>query len=133
MTQGGLPKKMRQTASDIKTILESIRIDPVRLESAVCEAVHQALDENGVRYRSEVKIAKRCRVDVLTDDGVAVEIKKGKPNSRAVKEQVKRYAASDLVTGVVLVSERGLVSHVQESHGKPIEYVALSANWGLAI
>jgi hypothetical protein len=48
----------------------------------------------------------------------------------AVKKQTSvqvRYAKA-----VILVSERGLHHHITESHGKPIRYVALTANWGLA-
>jgi hypothetical protein len=111
--------------------LRSIRIPVVRRESEVVGAIVGVLDEEGIAYRREVTVAPRCRVDLLVEGGIAIEVKRGKPNSRKVAEQVRRYAAGEDVTTVVLVTERGLVCHLEEAHGKPIRYVALSKNWGL--
>jgi len=111
--------------------VRGIRIPVVRLEADVVRAIEEALTGAGLSYECEVAIAPRCRVDLLVEGGVAVEVKKGKPNSKTVAAQVRRYASGENVTAVVLVSERGLIHHIEEAHGKPIEYVALSKNWGL--
>jgi len=111
----------------------SIRIPVVRLESEVVVAIIKALEGAGLAYEREVTIAPRCRVDLLVEGAVAVEVKKGKPNAKSVASQVARYASSEMVETVVLVSERGLHYHIEEAHGKPIKYVALAKNWGLTI
>ena len=117
----------------ILLVVKSIKIDTVCLESDVISVIKEKLVENGIEYRSEVKVASRCRVDILTSDGIVIEVKKGKPNSKAVSSQIKRYAESDMVKAIILVSERGLVSHIMEANGKKVEYVSLSSNWGLTV
>lgn len=108
-----------------------IRLDPVRLEADVSEAISQRLSGNGIRFEREAVLSPGCRVDFLTETGVAIEIKKGKPNTAVVARQLDRYAASSRVTGIILVSERGLVTHIDEANGKPVKYIAMTHNWGL--
>jgi len=112
-------------------VVSGLKLPPVRLEKDVVQAIREALLSAEIAFEEEVTIAPRCRVDFLVGGGVAVEVKKGKPNTRRVNEQVARYASCDMVAGVVLVSERGLFDHLDEAHGKPVRYVALSKNWGL--
>lgn len=113
--------------------LKSIRIDLVEYESQVVAEVKKVLEEHGVGYISERRLGRGCRVDLFTDDGVAIEVKKGKPNTRRVEDQIRRYASFDEVKSVVLVSERGLRHHISEAHGKNIFYVAISKNWGISL
>lgn len=122
-----------QDAYAIRELLRSLRLHYVRLESEVVKAVRDLLDEHGIIYEKEVVIAPRCRVDLLAGDGVAIEVKKGKPNSKTVAKQVARYAAGGKVKAVILVSERGLFHHITEAHGKPVLYIALSRNWGVTV
>ena len=117
----------------VKELLRGVMLNPVRLESNIVEEIEKVFRENGIRYQREAKIAPRCRVDLLVDGGIAVEVKKGKPNVKSVMAQVERYALSDMVTALVLVSERGLWGHITESNGKAVEYIALSENWGLTV
>jgi len=112
--------------------VRTVRLPPVRLESDVVDAIKKSLDLVEIPYEQEVVVAPRSRVDLLVEGGIAIEVKRGKPNTRTVARQVERYAGSDMVTAIVLVSERGLIHHIVEAHGKPIEYVALSKNWGLS-
>ena len=112
-------------------VIERVKVDPVRLEADVVEAISKCLSQHGITFRREVRLSTGCRVDLLVDGGVAIEVKKGKPNTRAVSSQLLRYAACSQVTAVVLVSERGLIQHLTEAHGKPVRYIALSHNWGI--
>jgi hypothetical protein len=124
---------MNNTLDDIVKILNSIRVDPVRRESCIVDIAVKALQEKGIKVDREVVVAKGSRVDLLTEDGVAIEMKKGKPNTKSVAKQLQRYAGSDKIEAIILVSERGLISHLTEANGKPVRYVALSHNWGLTI
>ena len=122
---------MSADVEEILQVIERIKVDPVRLEADVVDTISQCLYQHGITFRREVKISQGCRVDFLVDGGVAIEVKKGKPNASAVSSQLSRYAASSQITAVVLVSERGLIRHITEAHGKPVRYIALSHNWGI--
>lgn len=119
--------------AQVAEIMGSIKLDLVRYETQIVEAIVDVLDRNGVRYQQEVRLGKGCRVDLLLEGGIVIEAKKGKPNSRTVSNQVKRYAGFEEVNAVILVSERGLASHINEACGKKIHYVALSKNWGIGL
>jgi hypothetical protein len=112
-------------------VIERVKVDPVRLEADVVDAISECFAQHGIAFRREVKLSSGCRVDFLVDGGVAIEVKKGKPNASAVSNQLLRYAASCKVKAIVLVSERGLIRHITEAHGKPVRYISLSHNWGI--
>lgn len=112
-------------------ILRGIKLDPVWLESEIVKVISEELIFGGIPHAIEVRIAPHCRIDILTYDGIGIEVKKGKPNTGAVARQLQRYAVSDMVKGLILVSERGLFSVIAEAHGKPVEYIALVHNWGI--
>lgn len=114
-------------------LMEDLRVGVVLYESEICNRIQEILVAGGIKFQREVRIGQRSRVDFLTDSGIAIEVKKGKPNSSKVSAQVTRYAESEKVTGVVLISERGLWSHVESANGKPVGYVSLSKNWGISL
>lgn len=124
---------MEDSFGKVVCLAKSIRMDLARSERDIVSLFSSMLTTEGVGHDTEQYVAPRCRVDVLTDDGVVVEFKRGKPNTKKVSEQIERYAKSDMVKAVVLVSERGLHRHLSEVNGKPIEYVALSTNWGVVV
>jgi len=99
----------------------------------VVEEISKRLTGAGISFEREVWVAKRSRVDFMLEDGVVIEVKRGKPNSKTVAAQLKKYAASVNVSEIILVSERGLVWHIEESNGKRVHYVSLARNWGLTI
>lgn len=85
------------------------------------------------KLKKEVRLKVGCRVDLMIRPGIAVEVKKGKQNTKRIESQIKRYAECDNVIAVILVSERGLIHHIDEWCGKPVRYVSLMTNWGVAI
>jgi hypothetical protein len=121
------------SVESILSILKSIRIGVVRLESEIVSEVEKRIAEAKISFAREVTVSPGCRVDILAYGGIVIEVKKGKPNARAVAAQIRRYANSDKVNAVILVSERGLVQHLNEANGKPVKYVSLSSNWGMTI
>lgn len=118
---------------ELVELLRGVRVGVIMYESELVSAIKDALISRGIGFAPEVSVAPRCRVDLLVDGGIAIEVKKGKPNTGAVSNQVRRYAASERVSAVILVSERGLVSHLDEANGKPVRYVAISKNWGIGL
>lgn len=117
----------------ILEVVRGIKLPPARLERFVVDEIAKNLVSEGISFEREVFVAKGSRVDFLVEGGVVIEVKKGKPNSKTVARQLERYASSDMVSEVILVSERGLVWHTSEANGKPVRYVSLSRNWGLTV
>ena len=117
----------------VVNLAKSIKIDLARTESDIVSLFSCKLEDAGISHEREVRILPRCFVDILTEHGVAIEFKRGKPNTKKVAEQIDRYSKSDMVKAIVLVTERGLRNHIIEANGKRVEYVALSVNWGITV
>lgn len=120
------------TPDQLVTVLRGIRLPVCRSEAEVRAHIDAALDAAGVGYWREVKLGRGCRVDYLVDGGIVLEAKRGKPNSRAVAAQVERYARHPTVTAVVIVVDRNLARAPLNAAGKPVHYVALNKQWGIA-
>ncbi len=56
-------------------------------------------------FRSEVVLTKRDRLDVLLDDGTAIEIKVAGTKTEVLR-QLHRYAEHEVVTGLILLTTR---------------------------
>jgi type I site-specific restriction-modification system R (restriction) subunit len=73
-------------------------------------------------------------VDFPTDDGVAIEVKKGKPNRTKLMEQINRYAQFEEVQAVIIVAETSLRIPIGRSdNGNPCSVVGLQKLWGIAL
>lgn len=123
------------TPSTLPTLIDglrAIRIDPARLETGIHDDIAAMMTARGIAYRHEVTLGPRCRVDFLVD-GVVIEVKKGKASSPDVIAQIERYCGFGDVHAVILVVERNIFRLPAQINGKPVEYVPLSANWGIAL
>jgi len=117
---------------EIVKALNSLRIPLVVDEFELQALVGGALEKHGIGYTKEARLAPRCRVDFLCEGGVAVEVKRGKPQKARLMEQLKRYAALEAVNSVILVVER-TAELPKEVCGKPCRVVALNRLWGVAV
>lgn len=119
------------TMEQIISALSALRIPLVTDEYQLQALVGQALERGGVPYVKEARLAPRCRVDFLCGS-VAVEVKRGKPRRALLLQQLRRYAAQESVTAVVLVVER-TADLPRTVLGKPCAVVALNRLWGVAV
>ena len=93
--------------------------------------VMDALDASGIPWEHEVKLAPRCRIDLMCG-GVGVEIKRGKVEKARILEQLRRYATCEQVQGLILVTEKTVpVPHA--ILGKPVRLICLNRLWGIAL
>ena len=93
--------------------------------------VMDALDEASIPWEHEVKLAPRCRIDLMCG-GVGVEIKRGKVEKARILAQLKRYAECEQVQGLILVTEKTVpVPHT--ICGKPVRLICLNRLWGIAL
>lgn len=116
----------------ILSALHSLRIPLVMDEYQLQELVAGALVRGGVRFEKEARLAPRCRVDFLCEGGIAVEVKRGRPQRGRLLEQIRRYAQLEDVSGVILVVER-TAELPRAVCGKPCRVVALNRLWGVAV
>ena len=93
--------------------------------------VMDALAVAGISYAHEVKLAPRCRIDLMCGR-VGIEIKRGKPEPKRIRQQLARYAACEGVDGLILVAER-TVAVPHTLCGKPVRVICLNRLWGIAL
>ncbi len=93
--------------------------------------VMEALDGASITWAHEVKLAPRCRIDLMCG-GVGIEIKRGKPETARILTQLTRYAACPQVEALILVTER-TVAAPRTIGGKPVRVVCLNRLWGIAL
>ena len=93
--------------------------------------VMDALDAAAIPWVHEVRLAPRCRIDLLCG-GVGIEIKRGAVDKKRILAQLERYAGCDQVEGLILVTEKTVpVPHA--IHGKPVRLICLNRLWGIAL
>ena len=93
--------------------------------------VMDALDAAALPWEHEVKLAPRCRIDLMCGS-VGIEIKRGKVEKARILEQLRKYAACEQVEGLILVTEKTVpVPHL--IGGKPVRLVCLNRQWGIAL
>lgn len=94
--------------------------------------VMDTLSRHDLSFTHEARLAPRCRIDLMCEGGVGIEIKRGKPEPRRIQEQLRRYAACEQVSALILVTER-TVAVPQIINGKPVAMVCLNRLWGIAL
>jgi len=90
-----------------------------------------ALDGAEIPYEHEFRLGPRCRLDFMCA-GVAVEVKKGRPDGRELLRQLTRYMEKIEVREMVVVVQRR-VNLPPTICGKPVRLVALNMLWGVAL
>lgn len=93
--------------------------------------VMDALDASGIPWEHEVRLAPRCRIDLMCGS-VGIEIKRGRPEPARIRAQLAKYAACPQVTALILVSER-TVPVPRQLGGKPVRVICLNRLWGIAL
>ena len=121
----------RATLEKVVEALQTLRTPFALYETQLHEQVAACLRQAGLPCLHEAVIAKGCRIDFLVDT-VGVEVKKGKPDPGALAAQLRRYAASERISALVVVSQRRgrLPATIL---GKPVRQVALHQLWGVAL
>ncbi len=95
-------------------------------EKILQAGIEDALTKAGFPVRREVILAPKDRIDFLVG-GVGIEVKIGGTLNDAIR-QLHRYAASDKVSELLLVTSRLLLARVpSELDGKPVYAVYVGA------
>jgi len=107
------------TGEEVVDLLKRFRFRHTA-EKDLQRAIAQVLERRDVSFRTEVKLGPRERIDFLLEGGVGIEVKvKGSATQAA--RQLQRYAKSNEVTELVLVTSRSQVGcQLDEYLGKPV-------------
>lgn len=90
-----------------------------------------AFETAGLEYAHEYRLAPRCRLDFMCS-GVAVEVKKGRPQTAQLARQISRYMQSETVREMVVVVQRR-TPLPETICGKPVYVISLNTLWGVAL
>ena len=111
--------------------LRGIRCRAACTEEELHALALAALDAAGLSPRHEVRLAPRCRIDILCGS-VGIEIKKSRPQRAALLRQIARYAACEQVKALVVVAPRG-VDLPCTVGGKRVTMLGLERLWGISL
>ncbi len=115
----------------IVAALSAVRTPAQPEEYDIHAAVARALDAAGLEYEHEYRLGPRRRVDFRVGR-VGIEVKKGRPASSGLREQLRRYLESDALDGVIVVTQR-VTALPDAICGKPVRLVSLNRLWGVAL
>lgn len=91
------------------------------------DGVATALLEAGIPHEREVRLSPRDRVDFLIEPGIGIEVKEIAQSPSKVLRQLARYAESDRIVALALVTARSQhMALPSEIGGKPLVVVNLS-------
>lgn len=127
----------RQTQGDrtdperIIAALRELRSPFALYEQDIHQAVARRLTDAGLPFLHEKPLTPGCRIDFWCE-GVGIEIKKGKPRPAALLEQLRRYAVSDEIAALVVLTQRS-VRLPASVCGKPLVQITLNQLWGVAL
>ena len=116
---------------DVIRALEGLLVDACCTEVQLHEKIAQAFAKAGLSAEHEAKLGPRCRIDFLVGT-VGVEIKKNKPQTAALVEQLGRYAACSQVEELLVVAPRR-VKLPQKIGGKKVTMMGLERLWGVSL
>lgn len=111
--------------------IAAVRMPAQPEEYDIHAAVARALAGAGLEYEHEYRLGPRRRIDFRVGR-VGIEIKKGRPASAQLREQLARYLESDALDAVIVVTQR-VVPLPQTLSGKPVQLISLNRLWGVAL
>lgn len=99
---------------------------PAPSEAILQEAIAATFTAAGIPFEREVCLSKKDRIDFLCEEGIGIEVKVDGGISD-VTRQLHRYAQSERITRLVLVSTRmRLLTIPRELNGKHVEFIHLA-------
>lgn len=111
--------------------LQHLRCPFVPREDMLHEAVAECLRNEGISFVHEAKLDSHCRIDFLVED-IGIEIKKGRPNTKILSSQLRRYASCEAIKALIVIAPYS-VKLPTGIYGKPVYCINLNVLWGVAL
>lgn len=131
--RGGCDKiyAMEDMTGRVISAIRTVRAPATPGEYDIHAMLAAAFDAAGLEYVHEYRLAPRCRLDFMCS-GVAVEVKKGRPQAARLARQLGRYMqCGDVREMVVVVQKRTPMP--ETICGKRVHVVSLNMLWGVAL
>ncbi len=128
----GKPAELAGQVDRVLAALRELRIGVTPDEYKIQELIADALARKDIPFQKEYRLAPRNRIDFYIEDGIGLEVKRGKPNRSAVTGQLERYASFEEIRAVILVVERN-VNIPGRIMDKPCILFGLNRLWGVAL
>ncbi len=126
-----MTETLSRSIDAIVAALASVRMPAQPEEYDIHAAVAEALAEAGLEYEHEYRLGPRRRIDFRVGR-VGIEVKKGRPASSELREQLRRYLESDALDAAIVVTQR-VTALPATICGKPVRLVSLNRLWGVAL
>ncbi len=110
----------------IRTIRAPLPKDEYDLHGLIADALQKA----DIPFVHEAPLAPRCRIDFLCGN-VGVEVKRGRPDKEKTCRQLEKYALSQKVQSLILVSEKSIALPSFMGNVR-LESISLHKLWGIA-
>lgn len=128
-------KDVADIAAQLQRVIDALCRVRIRTagqaECSLQDELCLALAQSGVAYKREYKFGPRCRADIWVD-GIVIEIKRLRPATAALHEQLRRYAEQPASRAFIAVHERS-VRVPREINGKPVRAISMNTLWGVAL
>jgi len=121
----------KEALERVMDALHAIRCGAVCPEEELHAQIAHALEQAGIAFVHEARLAPRCRIDFLAGN-IGIEIKKSRPERAKLIAQLARYAACDQVSQLVVAAPRG-VNLPDRIGGKRVTMLALEKLWGICL
>lgn len=113
-------------------VLQELRVTGVYEEYEIQNEVAKVLGLHNIKFQKEYTLGPRNRIDFLLDNGIGIEVKKGKPNKVKVINQLERYSRFNKITALILIIERSM-DIPSIINDKPCFSIGLNKQWGIAL
>ncbi len=119
------------TVDDIMTALEGMRICAQPEEYEIHAMIDRALTDASIPHIHEFRIAPGRRIDFICER-IGIEVKKGRPQSAALRRQAEKYLSDDQLDALIVVLQKPC--HLPDAIcGKPVYVLCLNRLWGVAL
>ena len=117
--------------SQVLRALYTLRTPFIPYETDLHQRVATALAQEELSFVHEKVLGKGRRIDFWIN-GIGIEIKKGKPQPKALLCQLTKYATHDDIYALIVLAERS-VTLPSTIAGKPVYLLTLQSLWGVAL
>lgn len=119
--------------NEVISILKNLRVNGIYEEYEIQNEIYKTFNQYSIDVIKEYKLGCKNRIDFfLPQQGIGIEVKKGKPGKKKVIDQLERYAVFKEITTLILVVERNM-DVPKMINGKPCFSIGLNKQWGIAL
>lgn len=114
------------TPEKIVDLIETARVD-LSTETLAQRGLARIFADAGIEAKAEVRLNQQDRIDFMIGR-IGLEVKIGHPR-RAILRQLERYAKSDEVDTLILVTSAAFPTTNPPIDGKDLHVASLSRGW----